>query len=58
MLVRSIWRAEVRLDAWEPRFEMAHRRLVSAEEVSRTVAIPVGLGPFYRRLFAEAGAVG
>ena len=29
-LVRSIWRADVRLDAWEPWFEMAHRQVVAA----------------------------
>lgn len=54
VLVRSMWRAEVRLAPWDPRFEMAHRRLLPAEEVFRSVAIPGGLGPFYRRLLAEA----
>lgn len=54
VLVRSMWRAEVRLAPWDPRFEMTHRRLLSAEEAFPTLAIPNGLGPFYRRLFAEA----
>jgi len=58
VLVRSMWRAEVRLDAWEPRFEMDHRRLLSAEEAFPFLTIPDGLGPFYRRLFAEADAAG
>lgn len=58
VLVRSMWRAEVRLDAWEPRFEMAHRRLLPAEEVFRFLTIPRGLGPFYRRLLAEADVAG
>src|SRR6266536_4768882 len=26
VLVRSMWRAEVRLEPWAPRFEIAHRR--------------------------------
>jgi 8-oxo-dGTP pyrophosphatase MutT (NUDIX family) len=30
VLVRSLWRAEVRLERWQPRFEMTHRRLVPA----------------------------
>lgn len=54
VLVRSMWRAEVRLAPWDPRFEMAHRRLLPAEEAFQSLAIPDGLGPFYRRLFAEA----
>lgn len=32
VLVRSMWRAEVRLERWASRFEIAHRRLVSADE--------------------------
>jgi ADP-ribose pyrophosphatase YjhB (NUDIX family) len=41
-LVRSLWRAEVRLERWEPRFEMAHRRLVPAEEAVQSVTIAEG----------------
>jgi hypothetical protein len=33
VLVRSIWRAEVDLMPWEPRFEVTHRRLVHTEEL-------------------------
>ncbi|MEV0739233.1 hypothetical protein AB0I51_25595 [Streptomyces sp. NPDC050549] len=58
VLVRSMWRAEVRLAPWDPRFEMTHRRLLPAEEVFRSVTVPDGLGPFYRRLFAEAAVSG
>ncbi|MGW3102307.1 hypothetical protein [Streptomyces sp. NPDC001100] len=58
VLVRSMSRAEVRLAPWDPRFEMAHRRLLPAEEVFRSVAVPDGHGPFYRRLFAEAAVHG
>ena len=54
VLVRSMWRAEVRADPWDPRLEMSHRRLLRAEEAFRSLTVPDGLGPFYRRLFAEA----
>jgi hypothetical protein len=57
VLVRSMWRAEVRLERWAPRFEMAHRRLVPADEALRQVVIAEpGVGPIYRRMFAEAAA--
>jgi ADP-ribose pyrophosphatase YjhB (NUDIX family) len=54
VLIRSMWRAEVRMDPWDPRFEMAHRRLLPMEEAFQSLTIPKGLGPFYRRLFVEA----
>ncbi len=54
VLVRSMWRAEVRLAPWGPCFEMAHRRLLPTEKAFQALTIPDGLGPFYRRLFAEA----
>jgi ADP-ribose pyrophosphatase YjhB (NUDIX family) len=56
VLVRSLWRAEVRLERWAPRFEIAHRRLLPADEALRlvTVAEPT-VGPIYRRMFVEAG---
>ncbi|QPP09426.1 NUDIX domain-containing protein [Streptomyces bathyalis] len=55
VLVRSMWRAEVQLEPWDPQFEMAHRRLLPAREAFRSVTVPDGLGPFHRRLFTEAG---
>jgi hypothetical protein len=59
VLVRSLWRAEVRLEAWQPRFEIAHRRLVPADDalgqIFRQPRFPDGLRPLYRRIFAEAG---
>jgi 8-oxo-dGTP pyrophosphatase MutT (NUDIX family) len=59
VLVRSMWHAEVTLDRWRPRFETTHRRLVPAtealEQIVNQPAFPPGLGPLYRRLFAEAG---
>ncbi|MFF8841850.1 NUDIX domain-containing protein [Streptomyces sp. NPDC015127] len=54
VLVRSMWRAEVRTAAWAPRFEMAHRRLLPPDQAFRSLTVPHGLGPFYRRLFTEA----
>ena len=56
ILVRSVWRAEVRLQPWAPRFEIAHRRLVAADEALRSViSAEPAVGPIYRRMFAEAG---
>lgn len=54
VLVRSLWRAEVHLQVWTPRFEMTHRRLVPAAEAFERMTIDDGHGPIYRRLFAEA----
>lgn len=55
VLVRSMWRAEVRLERWAPRFEIRYRRLLPANEalLSVLVAEP-SLGPIYRRVFVEA----
>jgi hypothetical protein len=56
ILVRSMWRAEVHLERWAPRFEIAHRRLVPAQEALRSViSAEPGAGPIYRRMFVEAG---
>jgi ADP-ribose pyrophosphatase YjhB (NUDIX family) len=55
VLVRSMWRADVRLRRWAARFEIAHRRLVPADEALRSVTIAEpGVGPIYRRMFVEA----
>ncbi|MEU6341732.1 hypothetical protein ABZ883_12390 [Streptomyces sp. NPDC046977] len=54
VLIRSMWRAEVRLAPWNPCCGTAHRRLLSIGEAFRSLAVPDGLGPFYRRLFAQA----
>ena len=54
MLVRALWRAEVRLDPWRPRFEMAGRRLVPAAGAYASMWIEDGYGPVYRRTFFEA----
>jgi ADP-ribose pyrophosphatase YjhB (NUDIX family) len=55
VLVRSMWRAEVRLQRWAPRFEITHRRLAPAHEALRLMlSAEPEVGPIYRRMFAEA----
>lgn len=55
VLVRSMWRAEVVVEPWEPRFEITHRRLVPAVDAFAHLDIPAGLHPLFRRAFTEAG---
>lgn len=55
VLVRSIWRAEVELMPWEPRFEIAHRRVVPANELASHLWMEEGFEPIYHRVIAEAG---
>ncbi len=53
VLVRSFWRARVVLGAWEPQFEISHRRLVPATEVLSHLPSP--FLPIFRRALTEAG---
>lgn len=55
VLVRSIWRAEVELLPWAPRFEIAHRRVVPATELLSHLWMEEGFEPIYHRALAEAG---
>lgn len=55
VLVRSIWRAEVEVLPWQPRFEIAHRRVVPAAELLSHLWMEPGFEPIYRRALAEAG---
>lgn len=55
VLVRSMWRAEVELMPWEPRYEIRHRRLVSANELLTQLWIEKGFEPIYSRAAFEAG---
>jgi ADP-ribose pyrophosphatase YjhB (NUDIX family) len=55
VLVRSMWLAEVRIDDWQPQFEISHRRLVPTAEAFGHLDLPAGLLPLHRRAFAEAG---
>jgi ADP-ribose pyrophosphatase YjhB (NUDIX family) len=54
-LVRSVWRAQVELMAWEPRFEIRHRRVVPAGELLAHLWIEDGFEPLYHRVLIEAG---
>jgi len=54
VLVRALWRAEVRLDPSQPRFEIAQRRLVPVAEAFDGIWIEDGFGPLSRRVFLEA----
>jgi hypothetical protein len=54
-LVRAWFRATVRLNSWEPRHEINHRRLVTPQAVLGTIWIEDGLAPMYGRVFADAG---
>jgi hypothetical protein len=54
VLVRALWRAQVRLDPWQPRFEIVGRRLVPVAEAFDSLWIEEGFGPLYRRIFLEA----
>jgi ADP-ribose pyrophosphatase YjhB (NUDIX family) len=57
VLVRSIWRAEVELLPWEPRFEIAYRRVVPATELLSHLWIEEGFEPIYFRAIAEASLI-
>jgi ADP-ribose pyrophosphatase YjhB (NUDIX family) len=58
VLVRSIWRAEVDLMPWEPRFEIAHRRVVPASKLLSSLWMEDGFEPIYYRALREAGLWG
>jgi len=55
VLVRSIWRAEVQLLPWEPRFEIKQRRVIPASDLLSYFWMEEGLEPIYHRALAEAG---
>jgi hypothetical protein len=57
VLDRSIWLAEVELMPWEPRYEIAHHRLVPATELLTHLRVEQGLEPIYHRALVEAGLV-
>jgi ADP-ribose pyrophosphatase YjhB (NUDIX family) len=58
VLVRAFWRAQVRLDPWQPRFEMVERRLAPVTEAFTSMWIEDGFTPMYRRILAEAAIPG
>jgi hypothetical protein len=55
--VRSVWLAEVELIPWEPRFEIAHRRVVPAAKILTHLWMEEGFEPIYHRALVEAGIV-
>ncbi len=58
VLVRAHFSARVRLDPWEPEFEMVERRLVPVPDALAYLRMPAGYRPFYERLLAEAVVTG
>jgi ADP-ribose pyrophosphatase YjhB (NUDIX family) len=57
VLVRSIWRAEVDLTPWEPRFEVARRRVVSTDDLLSNLWMEHGFEPIYHRALREAALI-
>src|SRR4051794_27667842 len=57
VLVRSIWRAKVELMPWEPRFEIAHRRVIATAELLSILYMEEGFEPIYYRALSEAGLI-
>ena len=56
VLVRSVWRADVRILAWEPEHEIEHRLVVPAALGARYVRYPdEGATRIHLRALAEAG---
>jgi 8-oxo-dGTP pyrophosphatase MutT (NUDIX family) len=55
VLVRSIWRAQVRLLPWQPEHEIPFRRVVPARDLARHLWMEDGSGPIYSRAAREAG---
>jgi 8-oxo-dGTP pyrophosphatase MutT (NUDIX family) len=54
VLIRSLWSAVVSLQPWNPRHEMTHRCLVSAQSAVDLITLPNGIEPIYRRWLGEA----
>jgi hypothetical protein len=55
VLVRSIWRADVTLDPWDPRHEIPFRQVVAAAEVERVLDVARHpFAPIVRRALCEA----
>ena len=56
VLVRSFWRADVRIDAWEPEFEIEYRLIVPVAEATRYVRDPDDAATrIHFRALVEAG---
>ncbi|TDE13069.1 NUDIX hydrolase [Jiangella asiatica] len=58
VLVRSMWRADVELARWDPRFEISHRRVVPAARLSAEVRLAtLPFAPIVRRMIHEASVI-
>ena len=57
VLVRSFWRADVEPGPWEPRFEIAHRRLVTVGELQGHPSVAGLYDPVIHRVLVEARVV-
>ncbi|QYN36521.1 NUDIX domain-containing protein [Pseudonocardia sp. DSM 110487] len=56
VLVRSIWRADVTVDPWDPRHEIPFRRVMPAAEIEGALDIARHpFAPIVRRALHEAG---
>lgn len=55
VLVRSIWRAQVRLLPWQPEHEIPFRRLVPVHDLARYLWMETGAEQIYSRAAREAG---
>lgn len=56
VIVRSFWRADVEMNAWEPLFEIAYRRVVPAAAVVDALATPNSFARIFTRALHEAAA--
>jgi ADP-ribose pyrophosphatase YjhB (NUDIX family) len=54
-IVRSVWRADVELGPWEPKFEITHRRLVPVADVLDVLTIDDAYVRIVSRALIEAG---
>lgn len=55
VLVRSIWRAQVRLLPWQPEHEIPFRRVAPVRDLARYLWMEDGAEPIYSRAAREAG---
>lgn len=55
VLIRSIWRAQVRLLPWQPQHEIPFRRVVPVHGLARHLWMEDGAEPIYSRAAREAG---
>jgi hypothetical protein len=57
VLVRSVWNATVTLHAWEPRYEIMQRAVLSPAEALAKMGLDHPFRPFRLRAFHEAGLI-